>query len=295
MYLDEQKMYSLSSQIFEGITEYIIDENINGSEDKKEQKGPVGSGRILADVINTVNTSTQKKFLHDHSYSIFEDKLAEDNRILEISDQGLDEVKESIKNYSFVKIQAKSVFHDMNKLDYLFNNFNEFGNAFIHMTNRDILEKEFPLSTNKISNSQKQSIDKRIKELSIASGMYLSPKFLESIALLTKFGFSDQFEIHQNMKDVVFTSCLKREYLREKEELLVKKYSRKTEKEIIVLGIVTQAFDSTAITTDEENLPSSMREGIQNLIEHVANIENSMSGKREHEVVLDPIAVYTKL
>lgn len=49
IYLDEAKMYSMSSQIFEGVTEYVLNEVSSTHEDTEEQKGPVGSGRVLAD------------------------------------------------------------------------------------------------------------------------------------------------------------------------------------------------------------------------------------------------------
>ncbi|MCT4534700.1 hypothetical protein [Halodesulfovibrio sp.] len=69
IYLDEQKMYSLSSQLFEGITEYILSEKTLSKEDKEEQKGPFNSGRVLADVINKSSTSVEKNFymtIHIH-------------------------------------------------------------------------------------------------------------------------------------------------------------------------------------------------------------------------------------
>lgn len=51
LYLDVDKMYSMSSQVFEGVTEYILNEKTNGSEKKEEQKGPMASGRVLGDIL----------------------------------------------------------------------------------------------------------------------------------------------------------------------------------------------------------------------------------------------------
>lgn len=72
IYLDEDKMYSLSSQIFEGVTEYILDEKSTESEETESQKGPLASGRILSDILKRVGRTTEKKFLNDFSYSLFE-------------------------------------------------------------------------------------------------------------------------------------------------------------------------------------------------------------------------------
>ena len=75
IYLDEEKMYSLSSQVFEGITEYVLNEKSTESENIESQKGPVGSGRILGDILRQADKKTEKKFLSDFSYTLFEQKL----------------------------------------------------------------------------------------------------------------------------------------------------------------------------------------------------------------------------
>lgn len=38
IYLDEEKMYSLSSQIFEGITEYVLSESASSNNESESQK-----------------------------------------------------------------------------------------------------------------------------------------------------------------------------------------------------------------------------------------------------------------
>lgn len=71
IYLDTDKLYSLSSQIFEGVTEYIVSESISESEQNESQKGPVGSGRVMGDILRHNDKKSEKKFLHDHSYSLY--------------------------------------------------------------------------------------------------------------------------------------------------------------------------------------------------------------------------------
>lgn len=51
IYLDDQKMYSLSSQLFEGITQYILRERSDAIEEEHTQKGELMSGRIMADMM----------------------------------------------------------------------------------------------------------------------------------------------------------------------------------------------------------------------------------------------------
>lgn len=49
IYLDEYKMYSLSSQLFEGLTEEIVQISSRSKEETEEQKGPL---RVCQEIID---------------------------------------------------------------------------------------------------------------------------------------------------------------------------------------------------------------------------------------------------
>lgn len=304
IYLDEEKMYSLSSQIFEGITEYVLNESASNKHESETQKGPIGSGKVLGDVIISSNRATEKKFFHDYSFTLFESHLLKHGKILDLTQSmlSLSDLKSSITDFSFIKIKAKAVFNDVNKITELFSEFNTIGEALAHMGAFERIEElniELASLKSKTSDRNKKSLLEtehkkltNLKSLAKEGGLYQDQKFLDNLSLLTKYGFSDQFEITQSKGDVLFTSCLKRDLLREKEDLLVKKYSRKTEKEAVVLGIITQAFSGYEAEPEDEKEYSNMKAAILNLVEHLTNMENSISGKQENEVVIDPIAVY---
>ncbi len=304
IYIDEQKMYSLSSQLFEGITEYILSENSDRNEESETQKGPVGSGKILADVIKSSSKETEKKFLHDYSYVVFEKYLLKKGKVLELTTPflSLDELKASIDKFSFIKIKAKAIFNDVEKITELFSGFNTIGEALVHMGAFERIN-ELTVERNQLKGqskdrNQKSKLDAEYKKLTNLSalakdqGLYQDPKFLKNLELLTKYGFSDQFEVHQKGGEALYTSCLKKEFLREDKELLVKKYSRKTEREIVVLGVISQAFSGAEPEIDDDTDYPNMKAALMNIVEHLAEIEGSISGKQENEVVIDPIAVY---
>ena len=105
LYLDEAKMYSLSSQIFEGLTEYVLKEVSSAKEDYEQQKGPVASGKILADAMRLSERSLEKRFLHDHSLTLFEAQLEEMELVQHVEKNtyaGTDIEK------SFVKVTAQA-------------------------------------------------------------------------------------------------------------------------------------------------------------------------------------------
>lgn len=297
LYLDEQKMYSLSSQLFEGITEYILNENTSDKKEETQQKGPIASGRILADVINSTVRSSEKRFLHDYSYNLLEKKLIEQKNILEVNNENINE----IEKYSFIKIKAKATFNDINKINELFQNFNKLGEGITRLTVEEEIEKKIKLASSsdellKIeSESKKLRDDKHIHKLAKERNLYRNEKFLNELTMLTNYGFSEEFEIQQKINNYLFTSTLNRDFLREKENILIKKYARKTEKDIFVVGIITQTSKENIPNLSDIQVPKNMRQGLSGMIEHLNLIEYSLFGKAENEIIIDPIAVYTEL
>ena len=85
VYLDENKMYSLSSQLFEGITQYILEEDSNSKSEENSQKGQFISGRFMADMIMQKNTKSEMKYLHDFAYNLFEKELISRNLLIEVT------------------------------------------------------------------------------------------------------------------------------------------------------------------------------------------------------------------
>jgi len=300
IYLDEEKMYSLSSQLFEGITEYVLKESASSNHESETQKGPLGSGKVLADVIISSNKATEKKFFHDYSFTLFESHLLSEGKILDIADAELflNDIKPQITNFSFIRVKAKATFNDVNKILELFSEFNSIGEALTYAQTFNQIDQISAQLAQVTDKNQKASLETQkkkltdFKSLAKTTGLYQDPKLLSNLCLLTKYGFSDQFEITQSKGEILFTSCLKRDFLRESEELLVKKYSRKTEKEIVILGMISQAFSSNQAKPNDNIDYPNMKAGILNIVEHLTEIENSISGKQENEIVIDPIAVY---
>ncbi|PJZ64064.1 hypothetical protein CH371_20115 [Leptospira wolffii] len=307
IYLDPQKMYYLSSQIFEGVTDYIISENDAHKEDSESQKGPVGSGKVLADVIRTSEKSTQKKFLHDYSYTIFEKHLLENSLVLDYKEpfSDLESIRKIIDEYSFVRVKARATFNDVKKITELFREYNNIGKAFAYassFTEMEKLQEEFEKKRAAITDKNarlrfEKDFERKfsIEKIAEQKGLQKNPKVLENLEILTRYGFSDQFEIHQEGNGIRFTSCLIRDFLRENEDLLVKKYSRKTEKAITVFGVIAQSFNKFSPDIGEKEDFPNMKSALINIVEHLSNVEASISGKQENEIAIDPIAAYFDL
>ena len=302
LYLDEQKLYSLSSQVLEGITEYLLTENQSATEATENQKGPIASGRVLAEAIKSSNTSVERRVLHDHALALFEDKLVKSGKLTDIFDvPGAHDVVPQ----SFVRVSAPAKFIDPAQLTNLLTIFNSLGEALAYVTNteaiqvaRTALDAIKPGKPNAAQADLLRELKAAVDPAQLAKkgGLSQDPKLLENLSLLLKFAFADQLELQQAIDGILCSSPLRRDCLREAEGLLIRKYSRKTEKSLVVLGVVTQtAFPISDKSAPKGVKPSSMKEAVTNMVDHIAALESTLSAKMEGELIIDPIAVYVSL
>lgn len=310
IYLDEYKMYSISSQIFEGITEYLIEHKKTSKEETESQKGPVGSGRIMADIINLETGTQEKKYLHDYSYKVFEDHLTKSGRVADITIENIENIKSLSEEYSFVKIRGNAVFNDISSLLKTLNNFNKIGESLSYVTNFKVIEE----ARNQLSLASSHKKDRNgkakqkseftsltdIKKLAKESGLQHDQKFLDTLAYLLEYGFQDQFEIQMPIDSQIFSANLKRQCLREEENLLIRKYSRIAEKEFIIFGMITQNTGKGEVGNKdegegEEKEFKNIKEALMNMVGHLANLESTFTGRLSNEIIIDPIAVYREL
>lgn len=296
IYLDVEKMYSLSSQIFEGVTEYIVSENSKTSEESENQKGPVGSGKVLGDILRNEERVSEKRFLVDHSYVLFENKLKEDGRVATMSEA---QPNDELKLNAFVKITGKLIFNDMVSIKNMIKNFNSTGKSIASVTTAGLLDNLKKELTAMQPGARRKEIESQIRTLSNpdlvakTSGMYQEPSFLANLVSVLDYGFQDQLEVKLKIGDKIFSADLKRECLREREDLLIRKYSRQSEVEFIIFGIVTQLDHSGMVEPEVLSDTPKIKEAIMSLVSHMTNVERTFIGRLDNEVIIDPIAIYS--
>ena len=308
LYLDEYKMYSISSQIFEGITEYLIDYSETAKEETEQQSGLFGSGRVLADILKSAAGTQERKYLHDYSYNLFEERLkGTEGRVISVSAANIGEAVERIDDATFIEVRGKPIFNDMNIIKSTLKDFNEFGKALAYVGSleeinavRQQLDSSVETATDR---NEKARLRARLKQLTNIEnlakdkGLYQDPKFLEHLVLLLNFGFRDQFEVQIPVGPYTFSANLKREYLREDENMLVRKYSRFSEKDFVLFGTVSQSSTKPAQNSayDESSEPQQMREAVMRIVEGLSQVEISFSGKLDNEIIIDPITLYREV
>lgn len=304
-------MYSISSQIFEGLTEYIIDRSQDSRQDSESQEGPIGSGRVLADIISRESSVEERKFLHDYSYNLFEEKLLEDQKVLQVESKNITEAVDSLEKYEFIKVKGRLLFSDIKLISETINDFNQLGEALVYITNFSNLE-QLKQQNNDILSQVKSRNDKgfakqnpkRLDDLSAVAkqlGLSMDEGFLDRVKFVLNYGYKDQFEVKiylpiDNEEIYLFSAPLKRNYLKEEEHLIVNKFSRYSEKEFVIFGMITQSKGSQATLPVKEGIsPEDMKQAISQLVLGILNLEKQFIGKIENEILIDPIAIYREI
>ena len=95
----------------------------------------------MADILKSESGTQEKKYLHDYSYTLFEEHLRKSGKILSLSVENIDENIKQIDNAGFVEVRGKIVFNDMNILKSTIENFNELGEALAYMANFEKMEE----------------------------------------------------------------------------------------------------------------------------------------------------------
>lgn len=280
VYLDQQKLRSFSSQLFEGVTEKIVESNEEAKDEVEEQKGPVGSGRVLADIIKKSSSYSDHKFLDDYAYSLFEEKLRNE----ELIDFGY---QTKFEQKPFILVNGRMLFGDNKRTRELLNNFNEVGLSF-HLLQE--LQGRIN-STKKMNKSEKLSAARSAAE----KGLQFNGDYLEALSTLFEFGFSDSLEAKLAVDGALYSAPIKRAALRDTEVEIIQRYSRISERPFTLLGSVTQADKLEAPSEFGPSGAETMRDQIVGMASAIRGIEDNFFGRAGNEIIVDPIAIYSSL
>ena len=304
IYLDEYKMYSISSQLFGGLTEHVINVEHSADEKDERQSGPFGSGRMLANILKSGNSVEERRFLHDFSYTLFETALYGEGKVTDVSDLADTDVSDAVANASFVAVRGRMVFNDMRVIDTIVSNFNTIGEALSYVIGFGANDAPLPdagRTGDRGNNKQRSRIQeaeqrRQMRELAQSAGLYFDPTFLEKLRVILEYGYKDAFEAHIDIGPYTFSAPLQRQHFREPEDLVVKKYSRFSEQEFVLFGTVAQGIGGNTperalnkgadselkvAVTDAMNAAPSMKEPLLTLLEQLHVLETALSGKRK--------------
>ncbi len=303
IYLDDYKLYSLSSQLFRGFTEFIISETAASYSEEEAQKGPFASGKVMSDILKREKTSTEKKFLHDYAFNLLETELTNNGILYTIQEQDTADV---IQSKGMVKVTGRAIFNDYRILQSVISRFNSIGESVGYFQMKEEIDKfnnavEESLKKTKDRNQKakiqgiqkhtKNNLKKNLQE----QGLQLEDTDVKHMLNLMEYGFHEVLEFRVLPKGVSFqlSAILNREYLRDSESQFVSKYSRQTEYDFTMIGVVTQSGKVKEPLNEHE--PSGIKDACLNLADKLTTLENAFVGRLDNECIIDPIAIYREL
>lgn len=302
IYLDDYKMYSFSSQMFEGITQYILNEESKAGEEQHEQKGSFFSGRFMADLMLQKNAQTEMRYLHDFAFNLFEKELETRGMLFDVKP----ETKiEDLRDKRFIRVKGKVIFEDYTKILYTFEHFNEIGRAFGELQNletfnalRNIKSESAHTKDREQKNKQRQkekNVEKLIEEHLKSQGLLIDENSRDNIHKILSFGYRNCYEVRMSMENspTLYTAVINQDFLKEPETSLISKYSRLSEKEFTLIGVVSQAGNVQAAIP--EITGNDLKSAVVKIIEQIAGLENQFNGRTDNECIIDPIAIFTEI
>jgi len=314
LYLDEYKMYSISSQLFGGMTREYIEFTDAETTKTEEQRGPWLSGNRLSDNTREIRRVQRSRSEHDYAYSLFEEELDKRGFLLDLAPE-VEFEPASVAAADLVRVTGFADFNDNVALSTVIKNFNQLARATTELAHHGEFEaawNELRDQSHTKQNPQKlkearKALEKGMEELVKKASQ--PPEMLQNLLQLLDHGLGQQLELrvspHLPSTSVVVTSLLNRECLRESEPSLIAKYGRRAQLPLTVVGLVTQCgsdfpnegspIRKRPTESDSDSPPSSMKEAILGLIARLSAMEAFFLQIGDNELRIDPIAVYRRM
>ena len=160
IYLDDYKLYSLSSQMFQGFTEYIISGSTASTEEEEKQKGAFASGKMMSDILKKEKSSTEKKYLHDYAFNLLESELTKKGILHTITTTDTTDI---IQSKGIVKVTGRAVFNDYSSLQSTMSRFNSIGESFGYFQINDQLKAIKDSASNALNATKDRNQKAKIK------------------------------------------------------------------------------------------------------------------------------------
>ncbi len=332
LYMDEDRLYSLYSQLYKGIIEQIIEADTDSvsREDSQKGKGRTDKGKELKTLVSEVSERIERKILYDHMYNQLETKLQD--AIIEPNDLSTENYQDVLNQGSIVKIQGRADIEDFIWIKEIMRDYSsiQYGLQFItqykELANQDVFKKRASLKQSLQSSKKGRDkkdrnaiarIEKQLEEIQadLDDRLGLEESFIEYIErieyLVDKF-YPDNLDILVTQKEgddgIVFRGILDRKWLRVEPHFLRALYGWSIESNVTLLGQLT-FLPGRSVTekTDlkhpqlgemESNLEqesSGLRSGLRSMFIALGDLNDKFyknEDKNIVEIIVKPLAIY---
>lgn len=334
IYIDNERLNSLYSQVFEGVVNTIVESELHETEDVNTNKGGIKfTGSTLEEKVAAASYKTQSKLLYDHMYNLLESRIG--NALLEPVDLDLSNYINNISQSSMLKIRGTAEVWDYARLRSIFEGYNEVGLALTYITGFESIQNLEELKNNlenqikevKRTNTRKNELPKLQQqladlkrmsashELARSNGLHFDPSFLKHLSLLTSTFYSNGIEIliypQNSSENILFRSVLDMQWLRISPERLRALYAGQKATNWVVVGqvtyiptnisqssskkVVSSPTESSSLDIDPDQ-PKTVRDAFRQIIDAYYGIERTFAESQKIvEIIIHPLAIYREV
>jgi hypothetical protein len=321
IYVDIDRLYSMYSQLFEGVSEQVMRHGLdsvesgkssNLKEPKKLKESSFENGNHESKTSSLM--TIENKIRYDDIYNKFENKIK--GAILEIgikdSDSKYEDNIELIRDSFLVKVKGKSDIEDYDRITHFAANYDKYEKIFsMDMSTsveggliRSLEEQRDKL----VDRNQKSAMEARIKEAkkNFENKKSYTKTIMKNIEEFIRMTYSGGYEItmmpNHGDGSCVFRSILNKKWLRFQPEMLRALYGVSMQSELTVVGNVTylpsvnhneEAQESNDL---DRNIKNSMRDPLRNMLKTMRFLDTVvMESNTRYEVLICPLAIYREI
>lgn len=328
LYLDVDRLYSLASQVFEGVTAQIAQSFQSEQSKVESQKGVT---KNADERVTEAALRTESKFLHDHLYHQLEERMSE--AIVDIVSAESVDYEKLQQNGTFIRVKGVASIDDYNRMSSFLDEFNNFGVslAYVGSSNtgeieqlRENLETEKEHLKSQIHSSKSPLAKSQLKQklanledtsqplnflqaFAATKGVYRDPMLLHSIKTIAETFRRGAFEINISQPyletTASFRSVLDKRWLRSEPEYLRSLYTGASiGTNLVVIGQITAIPDESNFSKLMENSESETSDAtslmdVLNPMFRLMGALDEMIGAstQEKSVVVQPLAIYKEV
>lgn len=320
IYVDVERLYSLYSQVFEGVADQIVQSYMDASSSSDTQKESLLKGGSMEARVAEVSRRTENRFLYDHMYNILEEEVRD--AIFESPNVTANNFREVLAGAFLVKIKGAAEIEDYGRLNTLMDKFNEIGEAIAYAS--VVSDEELSRSMEQLQELSKQIPDRNVKakakhkvgayadrrnvakQRAKETGLHQDEQNLKNLNLFSGLFYPDGFDItitpHESDGSVVYRGVLDKRWLRVQPDLLRALYGGYVESKWSIVGQVTylpgvalpQQEHAEEVANDDAN--PSMRDPFRNMFRASRTIERMyLESKGRIDIVVCPLAIYQEV
>lgn len=309
IYMNVPTLYSIYSQVFEGVTDKIVEESFKEAISKSIEGVPLLKESVEKEAGES-SRRVETRVLHDHMYNKLEAHLS--NSMLSFPTDNIEfDLGELISRRTIIKASGSAEFEDFEKLKEYMLRFNDLGHVLTYasrVNDEEHKKKIFNLvrELETAEGQQKKNLLTQWKRListvneAATLGLLQDPHFLENFALFADVVIPQGYAITiaPNKDDyLIFRALLDRTQLRLAPQMLSSLYGGQSEAEWTLVGFVTHvqgAFNKRnkrQLAADPNN--PMMLDAYRNMFREARFFERMfLESDTGREIVVSPLAIY---